>query len=73
MLLPWILLFLPLVTAAFTQLLLRRQAVVPCAITASAAGTFIISLLLLGKEYNTAFNWATIRDFSLSIGGTIKF
>ena len=73
MLLPWILLFLPLVTAAFTQLLLRRQAVVPYVSTASALATFVFSILLFGKEYNTGFNWATIGDFSLSIGGTIKF
>lgn len=66
--LAWILLFLPLVAAALNQLVLRRHALVPYVATGSALVTLVISLMLLGKEGSASFPWATIGDFSLSIG-----
>ncbi|MFT3990600.1 MAG: NADH-quinone oxidoreductase subunit L [Luteolibacter sp.] len=64
----WILLFLPLIVAAFNQLLLKKSPLVPWISTASAFATLAIAILLLGKEQTAAFQWATIGDFSLSIG-----
>ena len=66
--LAWILLFLPLIVATVNQLVLRKSAVVPLVSTASAVATLVMSFLLLGKEGNFAFNWATIGDFNLQIG-----
>ncbi len=64
----WILLFLPLVVAAANQLVLRKHSLVPYLSTASAAASLVISILLLGKEGNAGFDWASIGDFSLRIG-----
>lgn len=64
----WIILFLPLIVAAVNQLVLRKHALVPYVSTGSAALTFILSVLLMGKEGILGFDWATIGEFSLRIG-----
>ncbi|MGB0292428.1 MAG: NADH-quinone oxidoreductase subunit L [Luteolibacter sp.] len=64
----WIILFLPLIVAAVNQLVLRTHALVPYVSTGSAALTFILSVLLMGKEGILGFDWATIGEFSLRIG-----
>ncbi|MFT4176087.1 MAG: NADH-quinone oxidoreductase subunit L [Luteolibacter sp.] len=66
--LPWILLFLPLVVAAFNQLVLKKSPLVPWISSVSAFATLLISIRLLGQEGSATFDWATIGDFSLSIG-----
>lgn len=68
MTLPWILLFLPLVVAVANQLFIRKTGAAHLVSTASALATFIISILLLGKNETTRFAWATIGDFSVNIG-----
>ena len=64
----WILLFLPLVVAAVSHLVLRKSGVVPLVSTASALATFVIAVMLLGKTGTASFPWATIGDFSINIG-----
>jgi NADH-quinone oxidoreductase subunit L len=66
--LAWIVLFLPLVVAAVSQLVLRKSPLVPLVSTASAVASLVISFLLLGKNETTSFNWATIGEFNLKIG-----
>ena len=66
--LPWLLLFLPLLVTAVNQLVLRKTGLAPLVSVASAAITFILALLLLGKEGTAAIHWATIGDFNLDIG-----
>ena len=56
----WILFYLPIVTAAVNQLVLRRNPLVPYVATAASAACFIISLLLLGTNDIKGFDWATI-------------
>ncbi len=68
MTLAWILLFLPLVSAAVNQLVLRKNPLVPLVSTASAVATLVISFPLLGKTGTSSFNWATVSDFNLQIG-----
>jgi hypothetical protein len=68
MTLAWTLLFLPLAIAAANQLLLKRTGLAPIVSVASSVATFIIALLLLGKEGSQTIPWATIGDFSLQIG-----
>lgn len=65
---PWILLFLPLVVATINQLVLRKSPLAPIISTASALATFVIALLLLGKNETSAFNWASVGNFSINIG-----
>ncbi|MGJ8634580.1 MAG: NADH-quinone oxidoreductase subunit L, partial [Luteolibacter sp.] len=65
---PWLLLILPLLAAASNQLFLRKLGVAHLVSTASAAATFVIAILLLGKEETMAFSWATIGDFNINIG-----
>ena len=68
--LAWILLFLPLIAAAANQLYLKRNAFIASMVSVgSAAVTFLISLLMLGKE--TAIEpliWLTAGDFNIEIG-----
>jgi len=68
MTLPWILLFLPLVVAAFNHLVLRKSALVPWVSTASALATLGTAFLLLGHTGTVAFDWATLGDLHLRIG-----
>ncbi|BCU79811.1 NADH-quinone oxidoreductase subunit L [Luteolibacter sp. LG18] len=72
MTLAWILLFLPLVVAAANQLFLKRTGLAHLASVASAAATFVIAVLLLGKTGSPdPIKWATIGDFSVEIGITL--
>lgn len=64
----WILLFLPLVVAALNQLVLKKTGLAPIVSTASAIATFVLAVLLLGKNETAHFAWATIGDFSINIG-----
>ena len=66
--LAWILLFLPLAVAAANQLVLKKSGLAPIVSVASALATFVIALLLLGKNETAHFAWATIGDFSINIG-----
>lgn len=66
---PWLLLFLPLAVAAINQLVLNRAGFAPLAAVASAAVTFVLSLMLLGQTAAPApFDWATIGNFHLQLG-----
>ena len=67
MTLAWILFYLPIVTSAVNQLVLRRNPVVPYVATAASALCFLISLVLLGREGEVGFNWATIGDLNIRI------
>jgi NADH-quinone oxidoreductase subunit L len=70
--LAWILLFLPLIAAAANQLYLKRNAFIASMVSVgSVAATFAISLMLLGKEGNFAFDWLTVGDFKVQIGVTL--
>jgi NADH-quinone oxidoreductase subunit L len=66
--LAWILLFLPLAIAAANQLFLKKTGLAPIISVASALATFVIAVLLLGKNETAHFAWATIGDFSINIG-----
>jgi len=67
--LAWILLFLPLVVAAFNQLVLRKHSLVPYLSTLSALVTLAISITLFGKEGSPEpIRWASIGEFHLQIG-----
>jgi NADH-quinone oxidoreductase subunit L len=66
--LAWILLFLPLAVAAANQLVLKKSGLAPIVSVASALATFVIAVLLLGKNETAHFAWATIGDFSINIG-----
>ncbi len=66
--LAWILLFLPLAVAAANQLVLKKTGLAPIISVGSALATFVIALLLLGKNETAHFAWATIGDFSINIG-----
>ena len=65
---PWLLLILPLLAAAANQLFLRKLGIAHWVSTASAAATFVIALMLLGKEQTLSFAWATVGDFNINIG-----
>ena len=65
---PWLLLILPLLAAASNQLFLRKLGIAHWVSTASAAATFVIALMLLGKEETLSFAWATVGDFNINIG-----
>ncbi|MFK7851317.1 MAG: NADH-quinone oxidoreductase subunit L [Akkermansiaceae bacterium] len=67
----WLLLILPLLAAVSNQLYLRKLGIAHLVSTASAAVTFIIALLLLGKTGDYSFQWATIGEFSIDIGITL--
>lgn len=64
----WFLLFLPLAVAAANQLVLKKTGLAPIVSVASALATFVIAVLLLGKNETAHFAWATIGDFSINIG-----
>ncbi len=66
--LAWILLFLPLVVAAANQLVLKKTGLAPIVSVASSVVTFVLAMLLLGKNETANFAWATIGDFSINIG-----
>ncbi len=65
---PWLLLILPLLAAVSNQLFLRKIGVAHLVSTASAAATFLIALLCLGKTGSMSFQWATVGDFHIDIG-----
>jgi NADH-quinone oxidoreductase subunit L len=65
---PWLLLILPLLAATANQLFLRKLGIAHWVSTASAAATFVIALLCLGKSETMAFPWATVGDFNINIG-----
>ena len=66
--LAWLLLFLPLAVAAANQLVLQKTGLAPTISVASALATFVLSVVLLGKNETAHFAWATIGDFSINIG-----
>ena len=66
--LAWLLLFLPLAVAAVNQLVLQKTGLAPLISVASALTTFVIAVLLLGKNETSHFAWATLGDFSINIG-----
>ncbi len=66
--LAWTLLFLPLAVAAANQLVLQKTGLAPLISLASALTTFVIAVLLLGKNETSHFAWATIGDFPINIG-----
>jgi NADH-quinone oxidoreductase subunit L len=69
---PWLLLILPLLAAVLNQLFLRKIGIAHWVSTASAAATFFIAILLLGKEESLGFAWATIDGFEgINIGITL--
>lgn len=68
---PWLLLILPLLAAVSNQLFLRKLGIAHWVSTASAAATFTIALLLLGKQDSLSFAWATVGDFQIDIGITL--
>jgi len=68
---PWLLLILPLLAAVSNQLFLRKIGIAHFVSTASAAATFVIAILLLGKTGDMAFSWARIGDFNINIGITL--
>lgn len=68
---PWLLLILPLLAAVSNQLFLRKLGIAHWVSTASAAATFVIAVLLLGKEDSLAYAWATVGDFQIDIGITL--
>ncbi len=67
----WLLLILPLVAAVSNQLYLRKLGIAHLVSTASAAATFVIALLLLGKTDSLSIPWATIGSLNLEIGITL--
>ena len=66
--LAWILLFLPLAVAVANQLALKKTGLAPTLSVASALVTFVIAVLLLGKNETSHFAWATVGEFSINIG-----
>jgi NADH-quinone oxidoreductase subunit L len=68
---PWLLLILPLLAAVSNQLFLRKLGIAHWVSTASAAATFVIAFLLLGKEESLSFPWATVGTFQIDIGITL--
>ena len=68
---PWLLLILPLLAAVSNQLFLRKIGIAHLVSTASAAATFAIALLLLGKNGEMGFSWARVGDFNINIGITL--
>ena len=68
---PWLLLILPLLAAVSNQLFLRKFGIAHWVSTVSAAATFSIAILLLGKTETMSFPWVTIGDFNINIGITL--
>ncbi|MGE9266849.1 MAG: NADH-quinone oxidoreductase subunit L [Verrucomicrobiales bacterium] len=68
--LSWILLGLPLLTAAVIHFILpKRHHSAAILATASAGATLVLaSILLAGGDTQAAFAWATVGDFKLEIG-----
>lgn len=67
--LAWLLLLLPLVSAAAIHLGLKKSAHISSLVaTGSALATLILSILLLNKEASVSFAWATFGDFDVNIG-----
>ena len=71
--LPWLLLLLPLASAAVIQLRLKRTPALAAYVSvASVLATFVITLALLHTEdASYAFTWATAGDFHITIGLTL--
>ena len=68
---PWLLLILPLLAAVSNQLFLRKLGIAHWVSTASAAATFVIACLLLGKTGEMSFPWATVGGLQIDIGITL--
>ncbi len=68
MTLPWLLLFLPLAATVVNQLFLQKSNLAALVATASAAVTFVLAILLMGKDQTASFHWATTGDFHLDVG-----
>ncbi len=68
--LAWMLLLLPLITAAFNQFFLSRRGNVAALVsTFTCAVTLGCAIALQGQNWSDTFQWATISDkFSLNIG-----
>lgn len=64
----WLLLLLPLLAAAANQLYLKKLGIAHFVSTASAAITFVLSLLLIGTTGQIGFSWASIGTFEIEIG-----
>lgn len=65
----WLLLALPLATATVIHLGLKKSANLSALVsTMSVVATLVIAFLLKEKTLSTSFEWATIGDFSVSIG-----
>lgn len=66
----WLLLFLPLVVAAFNWFFLTKRAnVAALTSTFSCLVTFVLSLALLDKTGTDAFTWLSISSvFSIDLG-----
>jgi len=66
---PWLLFILPLASAAIIQLGLKRSATASAYLsTASAVVTFLVALLLIGKDYSGSFTWISAGSLDLKIG-----
>jgi NADH-quinone oxidoreductase subunit L len=68
---PWLLLILPLLAAVSNQLFLRKLGIAHWVSTASAAATFVIAILLLGKTDSPSFHWASVGEIHIDIGITL--
>lgn len=67
--LPWFLLLIPIASAAIIQLGLKKSAALSSALsTISVLATFIIAVLLLGKDFSSSFNWIEAGTLRLNIG-----
>lgn len=65
----WLLLLLPLLSAAVIHFGLKRNATLSSYVaTGSAFATLILTILLRGTESHPSFDWATFGDFTVSIG-----
>jgi len=70
----WLLLFLPLVVAAFDWFLLtKRPDVAALTSTFSCLATFVLSLGLLDRTGSDSFSWLLISDISSVDLGWIPF
>ncbi|MGJ8722917.1 MAG: NADH-quinone oxidoreductase subunit L [Roseibacillus sp.] len=67
--LAWLLLLLPLLSAAVIQLGLKKNAFISSMVsTGSALATLLLTISFLNKEATQSFEWATFGDFSVNIG-----
>lgn len=70
----WLLLALPLLSAALGKFIFKGKdnlAMVVSLLSVLITLLISISLVLQKKEFTTAYDWATLKDFSISIGLTV--